>query len=154
MTARRALVTLFVLTALAAPATAQDPSPKQQAADMAGQLMSPFCPGRLLADCTSPDAGELRTAIAGRIAGGESAAAVKADLVRLYGAEILGAPAPHGVGLLAWLVPGVLGLASLVGVALKVARATGPGDRLALAAAGGGDARRLSQVDEELSELD
>ena len=95
---RTALMMLLVTAALCASASAQPPSPKQQAADMAGQLMSPFCPGRLLADCTSPNAGELRQAIAARIAAGETADAVKADLVRRYGTAILGAPQPKASG--------------------------------------------------------
>lgn len=151
---RTALVMLLVTAALCASASAQPASPKQQAADMAGQLMSPFCPGRLLADCTSPNAGELRQAIAARIAAGETAAAVKADLVRRYGTAILGAPPAEGVGLLAWLVPGVLGLASLGAVAWKVARATRAGARSALAAAGNVDAGMLSQLDDQLLDLD
>jgi len=133
-------------------AAAQEPSPKQQAADMAGQLMSPFCPGRLLADCTSPDAAVLRNDIGARIAAGETAAAVKADLVRQYGAEILGAPEATGVGWLAWLVPGILGLASFIAIGVKVVRATRAAP--ALAVAGVTDAQALSQLDDELRDLD
>lgn len=150
----RALL-VFVLTLTLAPAaSAQEPSAKQQAADLAGQLMSPFCPGKLLADCTSPNAGELRTAMAARIAAGETADAVKADLVRQYGREILGAPAAEGVGWLAWLVPAILGLASLAAIALKVAAATRTSRHAHLSAAGVVDAQVLSQLEDELRDLD
>lgn len=154
MRARPVVIALLLTVTFGAFAAAQEPSPKQQAADMAGQLMSPFCPGRLLADCTSPDAGVLRKDIAVRIGAGETAAAVKADLVKEYGAEILGAPAATGVGWLAWLVPAVLGLVSFVAIGAKVVHATRTPPAPALAAAGVTDAQALSQLDDELRDLD
>ncbi len=127
----------------------------QAAADLSRQLMSPFCPGKLLADCTSPDAGALRTAIAERVAAGETVQAVKGDLVRQYGTEILGAPPAEGVGLLAWLVPALFAVVSAAAVSWKVARATrGPAARPAVAAAGAIDAGALAILDDELRDLD
>lgn len=150
------LAIVLLLTALGAPALAQ-PAPRQQAADLAHALMSPFCPGKLLADCTSPAAGDLRTAIRTRLEAGETADAIKADLVRQYGRAILGAPEPIGVGLLAWIVPALVGLATAAGIGLKVARAT----RQTLArraepalAAAGVDAATRSRLDDELRDLD
>ncbi len=67
MHARHTVFAWLLSVTFVAVAGAQAPSPKQQAADMAGQLMSPFCPGRLLSDCTSPDAGALRQDIAARV---------------------------------------------------------------------------------------
>ncbi len=154
MRARPVVIALLLTVTVGAFASAQEPSPKQQAADMAGQLMSPFCPGRLLADCTSPDAGALRKDIATRIAAGETAAAVKAGLVKQYGAEVLGAPEARGVGWLAWLVPGILGVASFIAIGVKVVRATRNAPAPALAAAGVTDAQALSQLDDELRDLD
>ncbi|MCC6992314.1 MAG: cytochrome c-type biogenesis protein CcmH [Acidobacteria bacterium] len=127
----------------------------QAAADLAHQLMSPFCPGKLLADCTSPNAGTMRQAIAGRIAAGETVDAVKVDLVRQYGAEILGAPPAQGVGLLAWLVPALLGIASAAGIGWKVAQAIrAPDAHPAVAGAGPTDAGALATLDDELRALD
>ena len=40
--------------------------------DVANELMSPFCPGRTLADCPSPDAASLRMWIAVQAAAGRS----------------------------------------------------------------------------------
>lgn len=147
------LVLALVLIYSPAPEARQTPA-HQAAADLAHELMSPFCPGKLLADCTSPNAGELRTAMAARIAAGESPEALKADLVRQYGREILGAPAAEGVGLVAWLVPALLGLASLAAVILKVAAATRTSRNAQLSAAGVVDAQALSQLDDELRDLD
>jgi cytochrome c-type biogenesis protein CcmH/NrfF len=74
-----------LLAAAAAPAAAQDQESRAQASALAGQLMSPFCPGRLLVDCTSSQAYELRDDIARRLAAGESREAIRADLVGQYG---------------------------------------------------------------------
>lgn len=156
---RRALLrVLFTLTLVAAGAAALDARQtpaRQAAADLSRQLMSPFCPGKLLADCTSPNAGELREAIAGRLAAGETVAAVKADLVQRYGKEILGAPPAEGVGWLAWIVPALLGLASAAGIGWKVAQAVrSTAAPPAVAVAGGADAGALAQLDDELRDLD
>jgi cytochrome c-type biogenesis protein CcmH/NrfF len=131
-------------------------SPRQQASDLSRELMSPFCPGKLLSDCTSPDAGTLRDEMRTRIATGEPADAVKADLVRRYGREILGAPAVEGVGLLAWLIPAVLGMGTAAAVAWKVARAAGNPRRggPVLATAGRVDAAAFARLDDELRDLD
>jgi cytochrome c-type biogenesis protein CcmH/NrfF len=150
-------VTILVLATvlLAAPAAqAQPTSPRQQAADLAGQLMSPFCPGRLLVDCTSSQAYDLRETISRRLTAGESVDAVRADLVREYGAAILGAPAPVGVGLLAWIGPALLGLATFAGVTWKVWRAARAGAVPPLVPAAAGDAGVLARLDDELRALD
>jgi len=158
MRRRAVLRVLFTLTLVAAGAAALDARQtpaRQAAADLSRQLMSPFCPGKLLADCTSPNAGELREAIAGRLTAGETVAAVKADLVQRYGKEILGAPPAEGVGWLAWLVPALLGLASAAAVGWKVAQAIrSPSTLPAVAAAGASDAGTLAQLDDELRDLD
>lgn len=157
---RRAFVHLIVVgwlpVSAVAPASARQTPARQQAADLAHELMSPFCPGKLLADCTSPDAGVLRQAIEGRLVAGETADAITTDLVRQYGAGILGAPPAQGLGLLAWLVPALLGVASAAGLGWKIAQAarapatSAPG----IAAAGATDAGALARLDDELRDLD
>lgn len=153
---RHLLVALVMALALAAPLAAQ--TPKEQAWDLAHELMSPFCPGKLLAECTSSLAGELREDVAKRIAAGETRDAVKADLIRQYGKEILGAPEAEGVGLLAWVLPALLGVLTFGGIGWKIARAARAGQEAALAAplaaTAGADARALSQLNDELRDLD
>ena len=94
MGARRTLLTLCIAAALVAPAAAQGPSATQQAADLAGQLMSPFCPGRLLVDCTSSQAFDLRDEIARRrhrrCASGPSGESTTAQRGRGNGAHLTG----------------------------------------------------------------
>lgn len=151
----RVLLAFTLVAAGAAAADARQTPARQAASDLSRELMSPFCPGKLLADCTSPNAGELREAIAGRLAAGETVAAVKDDLVRQYGKEILGAPPAEGVGWLAWIVPGLLGLVSAVGIGWKIAQAVrGAGTPPAVAVAGATDAGALAQLDDELRDLD
>lgn len=156
MRRRLALVLVTAGIVLAVPAIrAQAPSPKQQASDLSHQLMSPFCPGKLLSDCTSPNAGVLREEMAKRIAAGETAEAVKADLIRQYGAEILGAPEAEGIGLLAWVLPALLGVASAAAIAWKIVHAARETrDRQVPVAAAGADAATLAQLDDELRDLD
>jgi len=151
--ALRVVLALILATAATIRTDARQSPAHQAAADLAHQLMSPFCPGKLLADCTSPDAGTLRKTIEVRIADGETVRAVKADLVQQYGAEILGAPQAEGVGLLAWLVPALLALASAAGIGWKVAQAIrAPAARPAMA--GAIDAGALAALDDELRDLD
>lgn len=151
----RLVLVVVGLTAALPIAEARQTPARQAASDLSRELMSPFCPGKLLADCTSPNAGELREVIAGRLTAGETVAAVKADLVRQYGKEILGAPPAEGVGWLAWIVPGLLGLVSAVGIGWKIAQAVrGAGTPPAVAVAGATDAGALAQLDDELRDLD
>lgn len=152
---RRFVVSLMLIGLAVPPWASAQVSPRQQAADLSSQLMSPFCPGRLLVDCTSSQAHDLREAIAVRLSAGESVDAVRADLVRQYGHEILGAPPAAGVGLLAWLLPALLGVVTFGGVAWKVASAARAAASLApVAAAPAGDARLVAQLDDELRELE
>ena len=152
---RHVLAMLIAGLALAAPAAQ---TPKEQATDLAHELMSPFCPGKLLAECTSSLAGDLREDVAKRIAAGETRDAVKADLIRQYGKEILGAPEAEGVGLLAWVLPALLGVLTFGGIGWKIARAARAGQEAALAsplvASAGADASTLSRLDDELRDLD
>lgn len=83
----------------------QDEALSSQARQIYDNVMSPFCPGRLLRDCPSPAAGELKDKIVLDLATGLSPQAVVQELVKLYGAEILPAPATAGIGGLAWWLP-------------------------------------------------
>jgi cytochrome c-type biogenesis protein CcmH/NrfF len=72
---------------------------------MAGELMSPFCPGRSVADCPSPQAQTLRMWLIVQESAGRSRADVEAELVSRYGETILGAPRARGFGLTAYTIP-------------------------------------------------
>jgi cytochrome c-type biogenesis protein CcmH/NrfF len=72
---------------------------------LANELMSPYCPGRPVADCPSPQAQTLRMWLIVQEASGRTKADVERELVERYGESILGAPRAKGVGLTAYLLP-------------------------------------------------
>jgi cytochrome c-type biogenesis protein CcmH len=73
--------------------------------DLSHDLMSPFCPGRTLATCPSPQAAELVQWIVMQEAAGASREQVIDMLVERYGEEILGAPPAEGITLWAYVFP-------------------------------------------------
>ena len=75
---------------------------------LAHELMSPYCPGRTLAECPSPQADELRLWILTQAAAGASREEVEGILFERFGDSILTAPRAEGWGLAAYVVP-VLG---------------------------------------------
>lgn len=77
----------------------------QQWQDVAGDLMSPACPGRTLLNCTSGQAEQWRELIRQKLANGESKAQVLQYFVEMNGESILAAPPKRGFALTAWLLP-------------------------------------------------
>ncbi len=96
-------------------------SAEDQAGALAHQLMSPYCPGLLLADCRSGGARELRAEILHRLQAGEKSDVIETDLVARFGAAIRTVPEFNGIGLIVWLGPFVFGLAG-VGIVAHVVR--------------------------------
>ena len=116
-------LTLLVLGAGSAMA-------KSWSYDLADELMSPYCPGRTLSSCPSPQAAELVQWMVVQEAGGATQEQVVEMLIERFGEEILGAPPAKGITLWAYVLP-VLGFVvggGLVVVALRriVARETVP----------------------------
>ena len=79
--------------------------------EMANELMSPFCPGRSVADCPSPQAQTLRMWLIVQEAAGRPRAEVEAELIARYGESMLGAPRAKGIGLTAYVIPVAVGAA-------------------------------------------
>ena len=110
------------------PATDADTERARQANELSRNLMSPFCPGRTIADCSSPDAATVREEIREALAAGESAESIQKRIEARFGEHVIGVPR-GGIG---WAIPiGVLVAgAGLLGVALarsvKRPRATEP----------------------------
>jgi cytochrome c-type biogenesis protein CcmH/NrfF len=104
-----------------------DTMPTHAAArDLASRLMSPYCPGRTLADCSSSGAAELRGEIRARLEAGESTAQIKDALEQRFGSQISGEPGSSGVGLLAWTIPPVIAASTLLWVVVRLRQATRP----------------------------
>jgi len=138
---------VFVAVMFAPPLVAS--AAEQWHYDLEQELMSPYCPGRTLTDCTSPQAAELRQWIAGEEAKGRSREDVEKQLFLEFGEVILQAPKAQGFGLAAYVIPAVgvaLG-AALVVIFLRRQQRTGvPAPPLAIAP--DPDLDRL--IDEEL----
>jgi cytochrome c-type biogenesis protein CcmH/NrfF len=93
--------------------------------------MSPFCPGLLLSNCPSPQAGVLRDTIRTWLAAGVPADSIRSMLLAVYGEQVRAAPRPGGFGLLAWVVPGAALVAGGLGVAWwlrRVSRGASPAE--------------------------
>ena len=73
--------------------------------DIAGELMSPACPGRTLINCTSGESEQWRELIRQQVAQGKSKDEVIKYFVEMRGEEILAAPPKKGFALAAWLLP-------------------------------------------------
>lgn len=67
--------------------------------------MSPFCPGRLLNDCPSSKATDLKNTIRSELQTGASTESIKASLVQQFGEEVMATPAFSGFALFAWSIP-------------------------------------------------
>ncbi len=105
MTKRAFLLLVFALAASSA-AFAADDAPGWSYR-LASELMSPFCPGRALSDCPSPDASELREWIIVQEKAGAMKADVEAQLFGKWGDQLRQSPRADGVGALAYAIPGI-----------------------------------------------
>lgn len=72
------------------------------------ELMSPYCPGRTLADCPSSQADELRLWIYQQEQQGRTRNEVEQDLLDRFGEKMLGAPRARGIGVAAYWIPALL----------------------------------------------
>ncbi len=102
MTLTAGLLLLAWLFGIAVPSLAVPSSAFQ---DVAGSLMSPACPGRLLIDCPSEEGEQLRELVRQKLAKGESKEEIIAYFVEVYGPSVLPAPPRRGFFLTAWYVP-------------------------------------------------
>ncbi|MEN8181573.1 MAG: cytochrome c-type biogenesis protein CcmH [Myxococcota bacterium] len=113
-------------------------------------LMSPYCPGRTLADCPSENAEQLRGWIVAQEEGGRSQTEVEAELYETFGDVLRQTPAPTGIGLAAYAAPILLFLAggALVVIFLRRQTASGAPSRSAPVAVVDPELQR--ELDEEI----
>lgn len=129
-TRRRALTFLVLCVWMLVAALGQaQPSDatlhSREATDFFHNLMSPYCPGLLLADCRSEGGRQLRAEISTRLAAGETRDAIETDLVVRYGPSIRTVPGLEGIGLVAWVGPAILGIVGLGLALFAIRRLTG-----------------------------
>jgi cytochrome c-type biogenesis protein CcmH len=109
---RRSALALLAGLVLAAGAAAAEeaaaPAEERWAYELAHELMSPFCPGRALAECPSPQADALRLWILQQARAGATREQVEAQLLESFGDQLRQSPRPEGVGLVAYVVPALL----------------------------------------------
>lgn len=113
MKVKRALWILVVTAGLLSLNTAgagQERSPHdegvlREARHIYNQIMSPYCPGQSLANCSSGAAEVLRVRIRERLANGETSEAIIASLVDEFGESVLAEPPNRGFARLAWIGP-------------------------------------------------
>lgn len=97
-------ICILLCTSSALAQTSQDQI-DQQANQVFMSVMSPYCPGRLLSNCPSSAATELKNKIKDSLKDGASPETLIEDLVMQFGPQSRAAPSNTGFGLLAWLVP-------------------------------------------------
>ena len=152
--------TLVILLATAVtPIVAQDTASQDAAAvetkasQIFNTVMSPFCPGRLLANCPSAAAHDLQDEIRKQLYEGTSVEDITAALYARYGDEIRTAPKATGFGLLAWIIPGAFFL--VVGIALMVwIRKTTRGGEIVVEPTVRLDAESAKLLEEEMSRVE
>jgi cytochrome c-type biogenesis protein CcmH len=102
-----ALVLLLLGVAWALPA----PGAEEKSGwgyQLSKEVMSPYCPGRSLSDCPSPQAAELREWIVEQENAGVSRSEVEQELFQVFGDQLLQAPRAEGMGLMAYLIPALV----------------------------------------------
>lgn len=110
----KVLLLTSVLTVLAPAILLADPTllddkfsqaQKDAFEEVQGNIMSPYCPGRLLKDCPSTAARDLKKEIKEKILAGSSAKEIEQELIQKFGDDMRAAPELAGIGMLAWLMP-------------------------------------------------
>jgi cytochrome c-type biogenesis protein CcmH len=158
MTCRRRRVppiAVALLLVLAwSPSRAAAESTAQDTSIVTHELMSPYCPELLLADCRTEGAAMLRAEITARLETGETKAAIEDDLVARYGEQIRTMPPFRGLGILAWLGPGAIGIVALAGLTLALRAITDARPLVEPEPVEAGDPALLARLREELEDLD
>jgi cytochrome c-type biogenesis protein CcmH len=96
-----AIALLLVCTACA---VGRPPSVESRAQQIEGRVWSPYCPGRLLIDCSTKQARELRTEIEGRVEAGQGQEEILRWIRLNFGDEALAAPSGSTTALV-WSFP-------------------------------------------------
>jgi cytochrome c-type biogenesis protein CcmH len=108
------ILLLCVLAAVASDAqTRSQEEVSREALKLFNTIMSPYCPGALLADCMSSKAGVLRDKIRADLARGRDPEEIVDELIVDYGQQVLGAPPLEGAGIAAWVLPILVPVAGL-----------------------------------------
>lgn len=97
------------------------PAPRtleQRTLAVASEVRCPVCVGETVAGSDTPPSVAIRNEIRHGLAAGESPATVLAGIEAAYGPGILEKPRTSGVDLLIWVIPAIVALAAVAGLAL------------------------------------
>lgn len=122
-----AILSVWALMAIAAGSAGAEPAANGWAYELPHYLMSPFCPGRTVADCSSPQAESLRLWMIVQEAAGRTRADVEQELLAKYGDVMRPAPRADGFGVTAYLFPLAAFVAGGVFIAFYLRRQTRAG---------------------------
>ena len=117
------MLAVVSLAVVAVSCSGRTPTPSERAHAIEAQVWSPYCPGRLLIDCTTNQARGLRTQIQQRVDRGDDPNEIIAWVRDEFGDEAIARPSATGAGLVIWLVPLALFLVGLVVVVRVLRRA-------------------------------
>ena len=115
-----ALAAALCVVLVASPSQAQEP--QDVANDIADEVMSPFCPGVTLLECSSSQSYELRGDILAWVEKGWGRERILDRLEQQFGPAIRATPQGRGSGLVAWVVPGLAVAVGLTVLALLLRR--------------------------------
>ncbi len=122
-------IAALLLALWAAPAAAQSPPASGEAITIHPEakaaidgLWSPYCPGMMLAVCTSPGGAMLRDSAQSWALQGLSHDSIIERVLAEYGEEYRAEPRAAGTGLMAWIIPPVILLLGLGVVGVVLAR--------------------------------
>ena len=121
-------VSAVLVMAAVSEAGAQTPgsvpfTPHPEAQTAIDRLKSPFCPGRMLSNCPSPYADELRDSLQVLAEAGWTSERLVEWVLAEHGEEWRALPRVRGFGVFAWLVPPLMLAVGLALVLTLVARA-------------------------------
>lgn len=115
---------LALAVSLGADAPAHAQSEEIWGSELANELMSPWCPGFALPDCTSGYAKQLHAWILEQEKLGRPRAEVEAEVLARYGEKIRQAPKAEGRAWFAYAIP-ALALAAGLGIVVRFLRRQG-----------------------------
>ena len=122
-----ALVLFVVVPLMTTPMQGQDQGQvEKDANEIYNSLLSPFCPGRLIANCPSSQAADLRNQIRDQLRAGATKDEVVDELYATWGEEVLGGrrgPLSYGVPIGVIVLAGGLLVGWEVGSAVFSSRA-------------------------------
>lgn len=126
--------------------------PDQVLQELSTDLMSPYCPGRTIAACPSPQARQLEDHILAEAKSGKTRDEIEQELVARFGDEMVGY-APQPLLLYGSALVGLLALVAVVMVGRRWSKAP---RSTAAAGAGGGapTAAELERLEDALDEVD